>query len=66
MAGATVFENMTDLTSFSYDTSKREFVTYDTPDIASAKARYVTANGMGGSMFWDVSGFRYGVTFRTS
>jgi chitinase len=58
LAGATVIENMTDVTSYSYDSAKRELVSYDTPNIAAAKARYVASNGMGGSMFWDVCTLR--------
>lgn len=49
-----VYENMTDVTSYSYDSSKRELVTYDTPHIASIKAQYVRDNGLAGSMFWEV------------
>ena len=55
LAGATVFENLTDVTSFSYDAAKKELVSYDTPHIASLKAKYVQDNGLSGSMFWDVS-----------
>lgn len=46
---------MTDVTSYSYDAAKKELVSYDTPHIASLKAQYVQANGLAGSMFWDVS-----------
>jgi len=53
-SGAQVFENTTDVTSYSYDPRTREFVSYDTPHIASLKAQYVQANGLAGSMFWDV------------
>jgi len=57
IAGASVFENATDITSYSYDASKQEFVSYDTPNIVKMKAQYVQANNMAGSMFWDVSCF---------
>ena len=56
MAGASVIENTTDVSSYSYDSSKQELVSYDTPDIAKLKAQYVEAQGLAGSMFWDVSG----------
>ena len=46
---------MTDVTSYSYDASKGELVSYDTPHIATLKAQYVQSNGLSGSMFWDVS-----------
>ncbi|KAI0071673.1 hypothetical protein K474DRAFT_1606521 [Panus rudis PR-1116 ss-1] len=55
LAGAQVFENLTDVTSYSYDSAKKELVSYDTPHIASLKAQYVVTNGLGGSMFWDLS-----------
>jgi chitinase len=32
-----------------------EFVSYDTPDIAALKAKYVQSKGLAGSMFWDLS-----------
>ncbi|OSD07914.1 carbohydrate-binding module family 5 protein [Trametes coccinea BRFM310] len=55
LAGATVYENLTDVTSYSYDSTKRELVSYDDPHIAQLKAQYVRDNGLGGSMFWDLS-----------
>ncbi|KAI0777587.1 glycosyl hydrolases family 18-domain-containing protein [Trametes elegans] len=55
LSGAQVYENLTDVTSYSYDSSKRELVTYDTPHIASIKAQYVRDKGLAGSMFWELS-----------
>ncbi|KLO18245.1 hypothetical protein SCHPADRAFT_820108 [Schizopora paradoxa] len=55
LAGASVFENTTDISSYSYDASKMELVSYDTPHIATLKAQYVASNGMAGQMFWDLS-----------
>ena len=46
---------MTDVSSYSYDASKKELVSYDDPKIASLKAQYVETNGLAGTMFWDVS-----------
>ena len=54
LSGAQVFENTTDVTSFSYDPRTRELVSYDTPHIATLKAKYIQANGLAGSMFWEV------------
>lgn len=42
------------MTSYSYDSAKKELVSYDTPHIASLKAQYVNNNGLGGGMFWEV------------
>ncbi|KAG5635380.1 hypothetical protein H0H81_011471, partial [Sphagnurus paluster] len=54
-AGATVYENATDITSYSYDPVAREFVTYDTPDIVNLKVQYLKNKGLAGSMFWELS-----------
>lgn len=54
MAGAQVFENTTDVSSYSYDSTRKELVSYDTPDIVTLKAQYINAKALGGSMFWDV------------
>ena len=57
VAGATVYENTTDISSYSYDPAKEELVSYDTPDIVKLKVKYIQSKGMGGSMFWEVSRF---------
>ncbi|KAF8919477.1 glycoside hydrolase family 18 and carbohydrate-binding module family 5 protein [Mucidula mucida] len=55
LAGATVFENSTDVTSYSYDSSKKELVSYDTPNVVKTKAQYINDKGLAGSMFWELS-----------
>ncbi|KAG2004639.1 endochitinase [Coprinopsis cinerea AmutBmut pab1-1] len=55
LAGGQVYENKTDMTSYSYDPVKRELVSYDTPNIVRMKAIYVEKNGLGGTMFWELS-----------
>lgn len=65
MAGATVYENLTDVASYSYDPTKREFVSYDTPHIVTIKAQYAQSKGLAGAMFWEVRTLRRGCT-RTS
>ncbi|PFH51661.1 carbohydrate-binding module family 5 protein [Amanita thiersii Skay4041] len=55
LAGAQVFENTTDVSSYSYDSSKRELVSYDSPNIVKLKAQYISAKGLAGSMFWELS-----------
>ncbi|KIK63096.1 carbohydrate-binding module family 5 protein [Collybiopsis luxurians FD-317 M1] len=50
LSGAQVFENTTDITSYSYDSSKKELVTYDTPTIAKLKAQYIASKGMAGAI----------------
>ncbi len=53
-AGATVHEDTTDVASYSYDASKRELISFDTPKIAKLKAQYVQSKGLAGAFFWDV------------
>lgn len=55
LAGATVYENLTDVTSYSYDATKKELVSYDDPHIVQLKAQYVQTKGLAGTMFWDLS-----------
>ncbi|KAG6828944.1 hypothetical protein H0H92_006232 [Tricholoma furcatifolium] len=55
LAGATVYENTTDVSSYSYDSSTKELVSYDTPNIVTLKTQYINSNDLAGSMFWDLS-----------
>ncbi|KAH9173832.1 glycoside hydrolase family 18 protein [Lactarius sanguifluus] len=55
LSGAQVFENTADVTSYSYNPTSRELVSYDTPHIATLKAQYVQTKGLAGSMFWELS-----------
>ncbi|KAJ7618307.1 glycoside hydrolase superfamily [Mycena polygramma] len=55
LAGAQVFENTTDVSSYSYDSASKELVSYDTPNIVKLKAEYINTNGLAGSMFWELS-----------
>ncbi|KAJ6567739.1 glycosyl hydrolases family 18-domain-containing protein [Mycena vulgaris] len=55
LAGAQVFQNTTDVSSYSYDPSTRELVTYDTPAIVNMKAQYINTNDLAGAMFWELS-----------
>ncbi|KAJ7599302.1 glycoside hydrolase family 18 protein [Mycena floridula] len=55
IAGATVFENTTDVSSYSYDSATKELVSYDTPNTVKLKAKYMNHRGFAGSMFWDLS-----------
>ena len=55
LSGATVVVNTTDVSSYSFDSKKQEFVSFDVPQTALIKAQYVISNGLAGQMFWDVS-----------
>ncbi|KAI7877686.1 chitinase [Lichtheimia hyalospora FSU 10163] len=53
--GATEYNDLQNMCSSSYDPAKREFVTYDTPDVVRAKCEYVKQMRLGGAMFWELS-----------
>ncbi|KAG5635932.1 hypothetical protein H0H81_009645, partial [Sphagnurus paluster] len=55
LAGAAVYENTTDVSSYSYDSAKKELVSYDTPNIVKIKTQYINNKGLAGSMFWELS-----------
>ncbi|GAA5825749.1 hypothetical protein JCM11251_000358 [Rhodosporidiobolus azoricus] len=42
--------------SWSYNPQTREFVSFDTPEAAAAKAEFLCVNGLGGAMYWELSG----------
>lgn len=60
VAGAQIYENTTDVTSYSYDSAKKELVSYDTPNIVKLKSQYINSKGLAGSMFWELSTDRVG------
>ncbi|GAA5945310.1 hypothetical protein JCM3775_007590 [Rhodotorula graminis] len=41
-----------------YDPAKREWVSYDSVESARAKAEFISVNGLGGAMYWELSGDR--------
>jgi chitinase len=55
LPGAQVHNNATAGASYSYDPAKKEFVSYDTPEIVKQKAKYIQDKGLAGAMFWEVS-----------
>ena len=55
-SGATVHEDTSDVASYSYDSSSREFISFDTPAIAKLKAQYVQSKSLAGTFVWDVRG----------
>ncbi|QRV95540.1 chitinase [Ceratobasidium sp. AG-Ba] len=60
MAGAQVIENSALGASYSYDSSKKELVSYDTPNIIRQKAAYIKSKGLAGGMFWELSSDKTG------
>ncbi|KAG9083988.1 hypothetical protein FRC06_004286, partial [Ceratobasidium sp. 370] len=60
IAGAQVVENSALGSSYSYDSSKKELVSYDTPNIIRQKAAYIKSKGLAGGMFWELSSDKTG------
>ena len=46
--------------SWSYDSSKRTMVTYDTKEVAQRKANFIKEEGLGGAMWWESSADKQG------
>ncbi|KAJ4348304.1 Chitinase 4 [Didymosphaeria variabile] len=46
--------------SYSYDQNTRTLVSYDTLDMAKKKAKWIKQKGLGGAMWWELSGDRQG------
>ncbi|KAJ1024838.1 hypothetical protein NDA16_002878 [Ustilago loliicola] len=42
--------------SWSYDSAKREFISYDTPENVLLKCQYIRQKRLRGAMFWELSG----------
>ncbi|KAF9531627.1 glycoside hydrolase [Crepidotus variabilis] len=42
--------------SWSYDPAKRELISFDSEEIGWQKGHYIKQQGLGGSMFWELSG----------
>ncbi|KAF4925916.1 Chitinase 1 [Colletotrichum fructicola] len=57
-AGATELYDATAVASYSYDSSAKELISYDTPAVVRTKVSYLQSKGLGGSMFWEASGDR--------
>ncbi|KMU80995.1 chitinase 1 [Coccidioides immitis RMSCC 3703] len=44
------------LASWSYSPSAKKMISYDTPHMAQRKAEYIRNRGLGGAMWWELSG----------
>ncbi|KAJ5884716.1 Endochitinase B1 [Penicillium taxi] len=60
LTGADVFELDQPVASYSYDSSQRMMVSYDTPAVVQMKAAYIESQGLGGSMWWESSADKTG------
>lgn len=51
-----VFRDEQAMASWAYDYSKKEMVSFDSEEVGRWKGEYIQQMGLGGSMFWELSG----------
>lgn len=56
LPGSTVHVDRKAIASWSYDLTKKEMISFDSEEIAKLKGEYINKEGLGGSMFWELSG----------
>ncbi|KAG1716402.1 hypothetical protein ID866_754 [Astraeus odoratus] len=56
LRGSYMFQDDRLMASWSYDYQKREMISFDNEGIATSKGRWIREHGLGGSMFWELSG----------
>ncbi|SMR60439.1 unnamed protein product [Zymoseptoria tritici ST99CH_1A5] len=54
--GAKVVEDTSAIASYSYDSSTKTMISYDTLAVAAKKVEYIQRNNLGGAMWWETSG----------
>lgn len=59
-AGAKIYYDNSSVASWSYDSSQRLMISYDTPSIVQVKGDYIKSKGLGGGMYWDTSSDKTG------
>jgi chitinase len=57
-AGATEHVDEDVMASYSFNPATGELISYDNVEIARRKAEYIRDNGLGGAMWWELSGDR--------
>lgn len=58
LAGAQEYYDEEAGATYSYDEASGEFVSYDTVAMALKKVDYIAEQGLGGAMWWEISGDR--------
>lgn len=60
LPGSTVHHDNHAMASWSYDANKREMISYDSAEVARQKAEWIVREGLGGGMYWELSGDKGG------
>lgn len=56
LPGSRVFQDHHAVASWSYDHQKNEMISFDNEAVAAMKGQWIREHGLGGSMFWELSG----------
>lgn len=56
LSGSHLLRDDKALASWAYDYSKKEMVSFDSEEVARWKGEWIKKEGLGGSMFWELSG----------
>jgi len=56
LPGSYVFRDEKMMASWSYDYEKKEMISFDSEEVARWKGEWINREGLGGSMFWELSG----------
>lgn len=56
LPGAAVTEDPNLIASWSYDAKTREMVSFDSEEVGRLKGEWISREGLGGAMFWELSG----------
>lgn len=56
LPGSFVFQDDQKIASWSYDYQKREMISFDNEHIGAIKGQWIREQGLGGCMFWELSG----------
>ncbi|KAH7888558.1 glycoside hydrolase family 18 protein [Phlebopus sp. FC_14] len=60
LPGSYMFQDNQTIVSWSYDYQKKEMVSFDNEQIGAMKGQWIRDQGLGGSMFWELSGDKGG------
>ncbi|KIK99050.1 glycoside hydrolase family 18 protein [Paxillus rubicundulus Ve08.2h10] len=56
LPGSYMFQDDEKIASWSYDYQKREMISFDNEHVGTVKGQWIHKLGLGGSMFWELSG----------